>query len=78
MKRTITVSTTVEMEIPDYNIGAALQRFHKEVNSEATIGDVFEQLAIGVSKNQATIRGIGVDRSVYKARIIGTDIDEYI
>lgn len=74
MTRTMTVSTTVEMEIPDAQIPDILRQFQTRHHGIETIGDVFEKIAIGASKGNFPNK---INTNI-TAKIIGTDIDEYI
>ena len=74
MTRTMTVSTTVEMEIPDDLAPDILRQFQARHHGITSIGDVFEKIAIGIARG-------GSPRQVSSGlttKIIGTDVDEYI
>lgn len=74
MTRTMTVSTSVEIDIVDDMIPDTLRDFQARHHNIEKIGDVFERIAVGASKGHFPN---GKDRGI-TARIIRTDIDEYI
>ena len=79
MKKTLIVSTTVEIEISNEVKKEIVEMYNKLIESGSKIGDVFEFAALQAVQNKSIDIGpVTISEKLIKTKIIGTDVEEYI
>ncbi len=76
MTKVFSVDFTVEVEIDDDKIDEILKDFRSSISSNATVYDIFSQIAWNEVKFGGFCEGIGEEGVDFNAKVLGCDTEE--